>query len=371
MSIGHNEDDVIQLKINYIKLMEQYPIFPDLKSKQRGILHALLIEKDYLTQEQLMVLTGYSRKVVSETLTELTEDVTIKYPVLKTRRPGDTKNYYFCPLNFEQIVRSLLISYLKTSRDIHFFPDLVERLKALTPHDDDISHFRSVLSFYLIVNEYLRIFMEKTTEENIIKYFKNPTIKPEFLESIQDFLPTTEVEKARKTQITVEKTKDTLQQIRRDLISKMQEYIGGKKETIIAMLLYLERKAVNQDYMMRITGYGRSTISESLTVLKKAKIVKEIKKPGDRKKYYKPALSLTEFTFLRIIKSQQTVYQLKEIIKTKFLSDLENLEDNEVEKNKLRYFLKENIRSYELLLSYLNYVYSFFSEIKDKINLNS
>ena len=106
MTPEFGQKTLLQLKMDYLQFMEQinhssFAIDPN----QTGVLFALLMENDYLTQEQLIELTGFSRTTISETISELS-NVTSKYPVLQTRKPRDKKKYYYCPLDIEQYIRT-------------------------------------------------------------------------------------------------------------------------------------------------------------------------------------------------------------------------------------------------------------------------
>ncbi|MFX0095502.1 MAG: hypothetical protein ACFFBD_27445 [Candidatus Hodarchaeota archaeon] len=372
------DNALTQLKINYIKMMEQATFFSGIHSNLKGILAALLIENDYLTQEQLMELTGYSRKVVSETLTELTEDINWSFHVLKTRKAGDAKNYYIYTLSFEQHVKQHIKSVFteslkRTQMNLHFLPLLIQHLDCLTPQNDDILHVRKVLSLSLTASKYYSIFIEQTTEETLMDFFKDPRHPPSFLQHIEDFFPAVNEKQALEKQASAQKSKDSLQQIKKESISMMLQLsssLNVNKETAvfaILILLYLEKNPATQDIIKKLTGYGRSTISESINSLIKSKFVKTIKKPGDRKKYYSPTLTQAEFASLKWIRMQQGVYQLKQIIENSLLPSLEKIEGSKEEKNNLQRFLKENIRAYDLLGNYLDFMNSFFSKVLNKM----
>ena len=107
MNKGNQLEQLNQLKIDYIEFMKQIHEWSE--STIIAVLYTILMEGDYLTQEQIMFYTGFSRTVVSDTLAKLTA-VTSKYPVMQTRKPGDKKKYYYCPYSFEQYISSLIVT---------------------------------------------------------------------------------------------------------------------------------------------------------------------------------------------------------------------------------------------------------------------
>ncbi|MHA2298754.1 MAG: hypothetical protein ACXAEU_19330 [Candidatus Hodarchaeales archaeon] len=377
MSSIQHIDTLLQLKIDYIKYMEQVLIFGT-DEKQKGIIITMLLEKsmgnDYLTQDQLMELTGFSRKIVSETLSELT-NVSNPLHIIKTRKPMDPKNYYTCPYNFDQYTKSIILESFKVIRiNLAFLPPIIKRLNALSPETDDITHARRFLKYFFIANECIGYFFDRATYENLDKYLERSQEDNELLKHIHELNPDEMLnEKLKRAESTVI-TGDSLLQIKRDFIYKMIENMpsstGESSATLaIYLLIYLEREPVHQELIKKILGYSRSTISESLAIYVRVKIIKEIKKPGDRKKYYLPMINPVDLNFQKVLGMRKYTDMLQETIRVKFLASLGSIDASEEDKSKLKRFFEGNITTFELLRSYSTFLNTYYTEIKNKIGI--
>jgi DNA-binding transcriptional regulator GbsR (MarR family) len=368
-------DTLLQLKIDYIKYMEQVLLFGT-DEKQKGIILALLLEKslgnDYLTHDQLMELTGFSRKIVSETLSELIK-VQNRLHIIKTRKPRDPKNYYTCPYNFEQYTKSMFLESFKITRiNLKFLPSIIKRLNALSPETDDIIHARRFLNYFLIANESFGYFIDRASEENLDKYFESSQEDNELLKHIHNLNPEELLNEQLKKSDSTAITGDSLLQIKRDFIFKMIENlpastVESSAALAIYFVIYLEREPVHQERIKKILGYSRSTISDSLAIYIRVKVIKEIKKPGDRKKYYLPLINPVDMNFQKVLGMRRYTDMLQETIRVKFLAGLESIDANEEDKSKLKQFFEGNIDSFELLRSYSMFLNTYYTEIKNKI----
>jgi len=66
-------------------------------------------------------------------------------------------------------------------------------------------------------------------------------------------------------------------------------YSGSQKamaRAIIGTELLLEQRPLTQEEIEKATNFQRSTISDTLKLLLKIKMIELVKRPGDRKKYY-------------------------------------------------------------------------------------
>ena len=145
--MSNNQDPLLSLKSDYLTFIAQANKSLGYNPYLKGVLFALMLDGGLLTQEQIMQLTNYSRSMVSETLTELT-DLSSRFPVRETRKPGDKKKYYSCSLSFVQYTKILAKANLESSETSYEFIDvLIPRLAALSPQTPDITHVFDLLTF--------------------------------------------------------------------------------------------------------------------------------------------------------------------------------------------------------------------------------
>jgi DNA-binding transcriptional regulator GbsR (MarR family) len=165
---------------------------------------------------------------------------------------------------------------------------------------------------------------------------------------------------------------DSLERIKKDFLedqaARQSTAVGKKKElVVISLLFFVEEKSLTQDYIIRITGYSRSTVSVTLKTLIRLNILQVIKKRKDRKKYYQLKFTLKENLFNTVKQFRRIFSHAKEIIKVQFQSKLEDIDENG-EKDKFLAFLEENVRFFELFEDYTDactyILQEFFSKNK-------
>lgn len=346
---------LLQLKINYLNYMKQVLNWnePNLTS----ILFALLMERDYLTQDDLIKLTGLSRAAVSETLTTITSTNSI-YPVLKTKKPNDKKNYYYCPMDFEHYMQALIANALETTDvNIQYLPELIARIDSLKNQNSKASHIRKILVFYLSVTIYYKEITQQFKDE-WKEFLKDELYKTKIDEKLSLLTKQLddEMDKIDYPKVTI--ANDSIENIERDFIEKSiesQNSLGRRRElSTILHTLILESDPITQDDIINLTGYSRSTISESLGFLVKANIVSIVKKPKDRKKYFKQKLNLSEYSATRFQMALQAISRIETMIRTEFIPALKQLNIPENQKKHYNSFFLQNIDSYNMMRDYMS-----------------
>jgi len=370
-----DDDAYLQLKMDYIKFMEQVDLIRR-GSKESAVIHALLVENDYLTQEQLENLTGFSRKVISETLTDLT-DITNSYHILKTKKKGARdkykKYYYKIPYSFEQYIKAIFLAVIKAPEmDFQFIPPLIQRLDALSPQSEEVLHTKRYLTFTYLLTEYFRNFLNHVSGEILDNFFNESDINIASLQNYGDNRSLQDIKNSIYAQKIDLPENDSLKTIKTHFIHRIQEEassIGAKREiTGILFLLYLETEPISQEYMKEMTGYrSKSTISEALTFLKKIKRVKEIKKLGDRTKYYTATVNPYEATFTKLTRVEQHISRMKTMVSDRFLLDLDNIKGKEEEKRRLKLYFEENVQSLGHLRDFIQEMNMFFSKAREEM----
>ncbi len=350
-----------QLKIDYLEFMQQTLTF--FEPNKTGVLFSLLMEQDYLNQDQIMSLTGFSRTTVSDTLNKLMEQNSI-FPVLQTRKITDKKKYYYCPLDFSQYMKTFVSTTFTISDfNIEFIPSLLHELKKIDPPTEKSNHVKGILEFYIKITCYFRAILDNFNMdwENFVK---NPNYKPD-IDKLSKIAHRYLIEHTQKEE-KIDKIQNikSINEIINIIVNKslsLQSLVGRKKELgAILHTLFFEPEPITQDEIIKITNLSRSTISENLSDLVSMGFVETTKKPKDRKKYFKPKFKLQEYGISRMQLSNRVIDRIVLVLKNKFLKDLEGLPKNK-ETAKLEEFFKQNVEVYQSMKKYITI---YFEAIK-------
>ena len=351
-----------QLKIDFIAFMEQVHRSLGFDANLISVLFSLLMEERYLTQEEVMGLSGLSRASVSENLAKLT-DPSSKFPVLVTRLPGDRRKHYYCPLEFDEYIRTFFAeASAATDFGTTFIPPILERLETLDPDDLAVDYVTSFLKYLLSVTEFYDEFIAKS-EKNLKLVFENIDHKLD--------LPKPEiVSDKRSSGGLVTRSKqlegDSLLKIKRDFIVGMLESstpTGRRKEPVAVFLaMGLSREPMTQEEIMEVTRYGRSTVSETLTRLTGLGVVNVEKKPRDRKKYYSALTGAQDYGLQKSQMQKGGYSQIVDMIGKRFLPRLREVKGDTEEKERVKVFLEANTRAYQLIVDYVTLLFDTFQE---------
>ena len=341
-----------QLKLDYINFITQSYNSIGFDPNKIGVLFSLILEQDYLTQDQIMSLTGFSRSTVSSALSDLMS-LTSQFPVLQTKKPGDSRKYYKCPLNFEQYSRIFFTASFEISDfNMDFLGDLLNKLEAFEPSNPSVEHVKKYFRYLMRAQEFYKTFIEHS-KSKLEEYFNTKELDSEvFIKKHKNRIKS--FKETKFNSVAYSETK--FDEIKREFLTTMQNisgYYTGRKELIgVFLSLYLEYDPVTQDCIMELTGYSRSTVSESLSILSKLNRIQVIKKPKDRKKYYKPFVKIEDYGFLKFQNVKHFFTQLITIMNIKFIPELEKLSINKQLKIKYKNFFESNIYHFEHLLKY-------------------
>ncbi|MFX0060213.1 MAG: hypothetical protein ACFE8J_18105 [Candidatus Heimdallarchaeota archaeon] len=356
-----NQLSFLDIKRDYLIFMEQTLSWFD--PNLIRVLFALLIEGEALAQNQIVELTELHRATISETLTELT-DPTSKFLVLQTRKKGERKKY-FCPMKPETYFQTLLKEGLEVAKfSLEQVPLLINRLDALSPQSTEILRVKKFLEEYWEVNNYFH-FAVTYFQDNLENYVRNPDTISQFINNVV----LNEIKSINLTKLDyVETSTDNLEKIKKDFINgqatSQSAAVGKKKDLVsISLLFFLEERALTQDYIMKITGYSRSTVSVTLKTLMRLNVLQVIKKPKVRKKYYQLKYGLKENLYNTIKQFRYIFSQAKEVVKIQFIPNMEKIKGYNREKQKLKEFFEENIRFFELFEDYTDACTDVFNEL--------
>ncbi|MGD2200478.1 MAG: hypothetical protein PVJ38_02460 [Candidatus Bathyarchaeota archaeon] len=370
MSADAADNPLLQLQIDYLAFMEQVHKTLGFEANLIGVLFTLLLEGDYITQDRVMELTGFSRSTVSETLKKLIAPSS-SFPVLSTRKPSDRRKFYYCPLDFEEYVMTFFTSAMEAS----YFSDeiireMLARLDILDSQSREALHMRRFFSYLLDVVDSLQNILEYT-EEHLERFFEDSSYTPEFTEEdLADY--ERKHEKPPPGTSTVGET-DSLLEIKRDYIRETLENatpVGRRRElAAVSLALILSPDSLNQEEIMEVTGYSRSTVSASLTSIEDLNVLRLIKKPRDRKKYYKSVLKLQGYGTQKFRIQREGYSQIIRMIDERFLPELRKISGNPIGKERMELFLEKNVRSYHLILDYIRFIHDFMLKRTERFEL--
>jgi DNA-binding transcriptional regulator GbsR (MarR family) len=368
MTYNTDFSPLMQIKIDYVSYMTQIFKLMAYDEIITSILYALMVEGEkYLTQEDLELLTGFSRSSISEALSKVSV-ITQDFPIIQTRKPGDKKKYYYCPITFEEYVkRSFLVAADVSKLSMEFLPELTNRLDVLSPQTPSIHYVKRVFIYLFAAISYYEHIMKKSNE-SLDKMFDDTDYEPNFSGFIN------------KIQIALPKggsilSNDTFDQIKLDFITRMismsTELLGGNEELIAVFLaLMLEKDPVTQDELIKLTGASRSNVSRALSMMEDLKILDIIKKQRDRKKYYKSKTRIEDYGLGKLKRVQGYYAQIQMMMQKKFLPDLEKVkpvsEQDKTEKDRLTKFFKDNNAFFNI---FINFSSSMHMAVQDELRV--
>jgi DNA-binding transcriptional regulator GbsR (MarR family) len=360
MSEDPGEQSLLQLKIDYLAFMEQVHGALGFEPNLISVLFSLLMEGDYITQDRIMELTGFSRTTVSETLKKLT-DPSSSFPVLATRRPGDRRKFYYCPLGIDDYVMTFFTSATAASDfSDEILHEMLARLDALDSEAPEALHVRKFFSYLLGVLTLIHDLLEYT-RTHMERFSKDPDYVPKFTD--EDITFTEREQPEPPASRFRPRENDSLLDIKREYIKETLEHaspVGRRREiAAVSLALILSADPVTQEEIMEVTGYGRSTVSENLAKIEELNVLSVVKKPGDRKKYYRSIVKLQGYGTQKFQMQQHGYGQIERMIEERFLPELRKIPGSLLGKERMERFLKENVRAYNFILENVRFLQEF------------
>ena len=360
MSEDPSEQSLLQLKIDFLAFMEQVHGALGFEPNLIAVLFSLLMEGDYITQDRIMELTGLARSTVSETLKELT-DPSSSFPVLATRRPGDRRKFFYCPLGIDDYVMTFFTSATAASDfSGEILHEMMARLDALGSETPEAIHVRKFFSYLLGVLTLIQDLLEYTKKQMEL-FAENPDYAPKFTD--EDFASIKKQPPEPPARAFRIKEKDSLLKIKREYIRETLEHaspVGRRREiAAVSLALILNADPMTQMDIMEVTGYGRSTVSENLAKIEEMNALSVVKKPGDRKKYYKTILKLDGYGTQKFQAQRHGYGQIGRMIEERFLPELRKIPGESPGKELMEKFLKDNVRAYNFILENVNFFQGF------------
>ncbi|MFX0152025.1 MAG: hypothetical protein ACFFAJ_14645 [Candidatus Hodarchaeota archaeon] len=289
------------IKMDFVKFVDETHaglLFP---KNYFGCIMAVFIEQGPITQDRIKELTGYSKTTISQML----KLIQVNFPLNQIKKPGIRKKYYSIDIGPRDFMITFLTMIINTLKDkVDFFLPLIEELEPYTnkhPRFSDFKHFLE--TFYKFSSLFLNLLVDTADEfSDLIKTGKikstdisnmNILSSQENLKHIQDLLnPPTAPSSFSDRRILDKQLAEIYIQLKNKFYRKFRENLTVARSqtelarTIIGTEMLLEQRPVTQKEIEEATNFQRSTISDTLKLLLKMKMIRLIKKPHDRKKYY-------------------------------------------------------------------------------------
>ena len=247
---------------------------------------------------------------------------------------------------------------------------MLARLDALGLDNREAHHVKTFLTYLLNVVVLIQDLLGYTGS-HLEKYFKEPGYTPHFTGEDFEALKRERPEPPAPGIKPVEG--DSLLAIKRDYIRDTLEKaapIGRRREIgAVSLALILSADPVTQEEIMEVTGYGRSTVSENLAKIEELNVLSVVKKPGDRKKYYRSTLRLEGYGTQKFKVQRGGYGQIIKMIEGRFLPELGKIPGVPVEKARLEKFFHENVRAYGLIVQYISFLHDFMLKRTDTFEL--
>jgi len=370
MSEDPSQRSLLQLKIDYLAFMEQVHGSLGFEPNLIAVLFSLLLEGDYITQDRVMELTGFSRTGVSETLKKLT-DPSSSFPVLETRRPGDRRKYYYCPLGVNDYVTTFFTSATAASDfSEELLHEMLARLDSLGSEAPEALHLRRFFTYLLDTMAWIQDLLEHS-RVHLERFSKDPDYIPRF--SAEDFTAIERDHPRPSVRAFKPRKRDSLMEIKREYIRETLEHaapIGRRREiAAVSLALLLSPVPVTQEEIMEVTGYGRSTVSENLTKIEEMNALSVVKRPGDRKKYYRSIVKLEGYGTQKFQVQRHGYGQIGRMIEGRFLPELRRISGSPPGKERMERFLEENVRAYNFILGNVSFMHEYMLKNIDAFEL--
>jgi DNA-binding transcriptional regulator GbsR (MarR family) len=367
-----------------------------------AVLFGVLSHPTGITQQQLLELTQTPRGPLSEILHDLQF---IKWVKVEKRKKIRQK-YYYPLISFDTYIKSLFsrlkLSYSSNLESIEPIFLRIQALKEKYPSNSEIHHFMQFLYFFKNLTS---LMIEIFRNTNIImeekdklehKLNQNSDINSEVLRKNprailkndqQSKLPSqneiitidfltfkSKLEQLYDLKLKIEshspsipqnfsqnQTISEYQTIRKDFFQGIQEMahdLGFEGDLGIIMIdILIINRPITQDDLITDTKIPRSVISYNLTRLIELRLIKVVKYPKDRRKYYHPSFTFPELLTYKIQGQFNYSNSLQQYI-LKLITEMDAIQDKSKDFLQFVNFLHENLMGYR----YLNRYFSIYAQ---------
>ncbi|MHA1978928.1 MAG: hypothetical protein ACW98I_18640 [Candidatus Hodarchaeales archaeon] len=292
---------VEEIKKEFVQYMEEKHsgyLFP---KKFFGCMMAVFIEQVPVTQDRIEELTSYSKTTISQML----KIIQMRIPLKQVKKPGIRKKYYTIDMTPRKFMVTVLMMIIDSYKDkVDFMPPLIEEIRPYTQKHAKFKSFKEFLENYYKFSTLFMQLLSETSHElsdlvdtgqinasELSNY--NILSSPEHQRKIQLLLdPPNKTKSFMELRIREPSLAEQYSQFKQQFFQEFREnltYSGSQNamaRAIIGTELLLERRPLTQEEIEKSTNFQRSTISDTLNLLLKLKMIELVKKTGDRKKYY-------------------------------------------------------------------------------------
>ncbi|MHA2295623.1 MAG: hypothetical protein ACXAEU_20840 [Candidatus Hodarchaeales archaeon] len=376
-----NDDDLKKDFVNYMDKMHTGLLYP---KKYFGCMMAVVIEQEPVTQDRIEQLTGYSRTTISQMLTLMQ----VNFPLKQVKKPRIRKKYYTTGLQPRDFMLEFFRVIIDSYKDkVDFMLPLIEELKPYTQEHVRFRNFKQYLEkYHEMATLYIKLFSDtadelstliRTGQVNASRFFGNNLLSSqEYLKDIQDLLNPPDLSSSfSDQQVMDEKLVEIYGRLKNRYYQEFRENLtsAGSRTAIaravIGTELLLEQRPLTQEEIEKATNFQRSIISDTLKLLLKMKMIEIIKKPGDRKKYYRVIQSWD----VRMISRLRLNMKYAMGVKEKIISLIEKIKQKNTgeENNTLLVFLQHVHHSYKQYEQYFKLLEMKYLNIRLKEHLDS
>lgn len=290
-----------KIKRSFISYMEEVHSGNPYPRNLFGCLMSILTERESVSQERIVELTGYSQATVSLTM----QKIQLLLPVRKVKKKGDRKHYYL----YDGAPTDFVLDLLQRRVDVHdvdpkLVESVLEKTKAESGEDVRFSQFKTYLEnmklYLTLIHENRAASVEPFKQALAASSVDGLNLEDaSVLEKgeLADFIAS-----LRKV-TSISENEAPAESSSRDLLHLKNEYFTGIKtnlnplfsqaiaDQLVVVHSVLIESCITQDQIERTTLLPRSTISEVLGNAVKRGIIRV---SGSRPKLYHPVASFSD-----------------------------------------------------------------------------
>lgn len=289
------------LKHEFIQYMEEIHSSLLYPKNFFGCMMAVFVEQQPITQDRIEILTGYSKTTISQMLAL----IQVNFPLKQIKKLGDRKKYYIIEIPVKDFMLTFLNMIVHGYEDkVDFLLPLLDELAELKAEHPRFANFEHFLRKMHESGKFYLQLIHTTTEDfkSIITTGKIDASEvlsmslvdsPDNLRFIQKLMEVPKIPDTFPEYPPMEKDLEEkyiafkqrfYHEFRENLTSGESQIITAR--SVIGTEVLLEQHPLTQEEIEIATGIPRSIVSEIVNRLVEWGMMQELKKPGDRKKYY-------------------------------------------------------------------------------------
>ncbi|MFQ5834208.1 MAG: hypothetical protein ACE5H4_16005 [Candidatus Thorarchaeota archaeon] len=347
-----------RVKRDFISYMEEVHGGNPYPRNLFGCLMAIMIEREPVSQERIMELTGYSQATVSLTI----QKIQLLLPIRTMKKKGDRKNYYV----YDDAPSSFVLDLLQRRVDVQdidssLIESTLDKVRERAEKNRQLAQFETYLENMKL---YLTLIHENRSES--VEPFEQALVagSPESLAledasvlkkgELADFITTlSEITSASEHEIPVESTPSNLLLLKNEYFTGIKTNLNPLFSQAIANRLVVVHSVLvdgrtTQDQIEQTTLLPRSTISEVLAQTVERGIIKV---SGSRPKYYNSAISFSNLMLASFDRVANYIFSVSTRL-SEFVKVTKKVRPKSKEVREFLDFLKGLENAYSLALAF-------------------